>query len=453
MQQFELNREFLDVLIKSIEEGDKNRVKGLVADLHPADIAEILDELSKEQINFIFPLLDLEKGADVLIELEEDVRENFLKTLPSEELARKLIDKMNSDDAADVISELSDEAQKEVLSSIENVEQAGDIVDLLSYDEETAGGLMAKELISVKTTWNILTCIKEIRKQAVDIDEIYNIYVVNEKNILKGVLSLKKLLLIPTSENISNHYNHKVISVKTDTTSEEVANIMDKYDLVAIPVVDSIGRLMGRITIDDVVDVIREEAEKDYQLVSGITEDVEPFDKVWNLTRARLPWLMIGLVGGIFDANVIRLHEVDLGIYPQMIFFMPMIAAMGGNVGVQSSSIIVQGLANNTIGFESALMKFWKELSVAFINAFICSMLIFIYNLFFSDSYALTITVSVALFSVIIFASLFGTFVPLALKKLNIDPALATGPFITTVDDIMGLLIYLSVGRFVHFLI
>jgi len=258
---------------------------------------------------------------------------------------------------------------------------------------------------------------------------------------------LKKLLLIPTSENISKHYNPNVISVHTDATREEVANIMDKYDLVALPVIDSIGRLLGRITIDDVVDVIREEAEKDYQMVSGITEDVEPFDKVWNHTRARLPWLLIGLFGGIFSASVIRGHESSLSLYPAMFFFMPLIAAMAGNVGVQSSSIIVQGLANNTIGIESAAMKLWKELSVAFINGIICSAVIFFYNFIFSDSFALTITVSISLFSVILFASLFGTFVPLALNKLKIDPAVATGPFITTVNDIMGLVIYLFIGK------
>jgi len=269
MKHFELNKEFIEILVEAIEQDNQKRTSELVEDLHAADIAEIFDELSHDQNNYIYPLLDPELGADVLIELEEDVRERILKELPSEEIADKL-EEMDSDDAADVIGELSEKLQKEVLENIEDVEQAGDIVDLLNYDEESAGGLMAKELIAVKTSWNILTCIKEIRKQAEDIEEIYKIYVVDEQNILKGLLSIKKLLLIPTSDNISSHYNPKVISVKTDATSEEVVNIMDKYDLVAIPVVDSIGRLMGRITIDDVVDVIREEAEKDYQMVSGI---------------------------------------------------------------------------------------------------------------------------------------------------------------------------------------
>ncbi len=452
MQQFELSREFLEILEEAIDAGNDETIKELVAELHAADIAEIFDELDKDQNNFIFPLLDTEKSADVLIELEEDVRERLLKTLPSEDIADKL-EEMDSDDAADVIGELSDETREEVLSHIDDIDQAGDIVDLLNYDEESAGGLMAKELVAVKTNWNILTCIKEIRKQAAEIDEIYKIYVVDEGNILKGILSIKKLLLIPTSDNISKHYNPDIISVRTDTPSEEVVNIMDKYDLVVLPVVDSIGRLMGRITIDDVVDVIREEAEKDYQMVSGITEDVEPFDKVWNHTRARLPWLLIGLFGGIFSAYVIKSHEASLSVFPAMFFFMPLIAAMAGNVGVQSSSIIVQGIANNTIGLESAAMKLWKELSVAFVNGIICSIVIFLYNFIFSDSFALTITVSVSLFSVILFASLFGTFVPLALNKLKIDPALATGPFITTVNDILGLVMYLYLGKFVHFLL
>ncbi|MCK4661258.1 MAG: magnesium transporter [Bacteroidales bacterium] len=447
MIKFELTREYLEELKKVIAEENKEKTGNMIIDLHPADIAEVYDELNIDEAKFVHLLLDNEKGADVLVELEEDVRTRFMKTLPSEVIAKQFIDQMDSDDAADVIGELPEDKKDEVLSHIEDVEQAGDIVDLLSYDEDTAGGLMAKELIAVNTNWNILTCIKEIRKQAEDVDDVYFVYVIDNDNVLKGIISLKKLLLIPTSENVSSNYDTDVISVKVDTSSEDVANLMDKYDLVALPVVDSIDRLVGRITIDDVLDVIREEAEKDYQLVSGITEDVEPFDKVWRLTRARLPWLLIGLFGGILGAKVIGAYEGELRIYPEMAFFIPLIAAMGGNVGVQSSSIIVQGLANNTIGIERTSRKLLKEFSVAIINGFVCSTLMFIYNIFFSDSLALTLSVSAALLSVILFASIFGTFIPLILDKYKIDPALATGPFITTVNDILGLFIYLSIGR------
>ncbi|HAN17092.1 MAG: magnesium transporter [Bacteroidetes bacterium GWC2_33_15] len=445
--QFELTREFIDKLRIHIDNKEEVAAFEMVKELHPADIAEIYEELDIDEAKFLHLLLDGETAADVMVELEEDDRERFLEALPSEFIAKQLIDKMESDDAADLIGELSDEKQEEVISYIEDLDQAGDIVDLLNYDEDTAGGLMAKELITVNENWNMPTCLKEMRKQAAEIDEVYYVYVVDDNNILKGTLSLKRMLLASANANIKNILNTDVISVRTDTKSEEVANIMEKYNLVALPVVDALGRLVGRITIDDVVDVMREEAERDYQLVSGITTDVEHSDSPWLLTRARIPWLFIGLFGGIIGALVIGNYETDLGLYPQMAFFIPLIAAMGGNVGVQSSSIIVQALATNSLGFDSIGKKLSKELLVAGINGIILSTVIFTYNYFFSDSFALTITVSCALFSVIIFASLFGTFVPMFLGKMKIDPALATGPFITTVNDIMGLFLYLMIGR------
>ncbi len=444
---FELTREYIDELKSAIEVQDERVAIGMLEDLHPADIADIYDELSIEEAKFLYLLLEPELAADVLIELEEDDRERFLKALPSEVIAKQFITDMDSDDAADVIGDLSDEKQEEVLSHIDDLEQAGDIVDLLNYDEDTAGGLMAKEYICVQEDWDVQRCINEIRIQAEDVEEIYFVYVVNKDDKLTGIISLKELLLNNPDVKIETFINTDVISVKTDEEAEEVGNIMDKYDMVAMPVIDSIGRLVGRITIDDVVDVIREEAEKDYQLISGITSDVESSDKVMQLTRARLPWLVIGLAGGIIGASVIGAYEGEINIYPKLAFFIPLIAAMGGNVGIQSSSIIVQGLANNTLGLESTGRKLMKELSVGFMNGIICSSLIFAYNYFFSDSMALTLTVTSALFVVIVFASFFGTFIPLILNKAKIDPALATGPFITTVNDILGLFLYLMIGR------
>lgn len=444
---FELTDKYLNQLRDVIDANDSNQTLELIENLHPADIAELFDEISIDDAKYIYLLLDNEIAADVLVELEEDVRDKFLKILPSEVIAQHLNDNIDSDDAADIIGELSEEKQEEVLSKIDDREQAGDIADLLNYDEDTAGGLMAKELISVNENRDVLSCIEEIRRQAEEVDQVYNIYVVDDNNILKGVLSLKKLVVSPSSTKISSICTTDVISVRADKDADDVAIIMEKYDLVSIPVVDSIGRLIGRITIDDVVDVMREEAEKDYQMISGISEDVEHSDSPWLLTRARLPWLLIGLVGGIIGSRVIAHYEVDLGLYPEMVFFLPLIAAMGGNVGVQSSAIIVQGLANNTITNVRTINKLSKELLVALINGIVCSGLIFAYNFFVSDTFMLTVTVSVALFAVIIFASLFGTFVPLVLNRLKVDPALATGPFITTVNDIMGLFIYLMAGR------
>ena len=309
---------------------------------------------------------------------------------------------------------------------------------------------MAKELIRVNENWGVATCIREMRKQAEDLDEIYYIYVVSDENVLLGILSLKALLLASASSRIKDIYDEEIRSVQTDTDSEEVAQIMEKYDLIVLPVIDSIGRLMGRITIDDVVDVIRDEAERDYQLASGITADVETTDSPARLSRARLPWLIIGLVGGIVVAAVIGHFEEDIKINPEMAFFIPLIAAMAGNVGIQSSAIIVQGIASNSLGLESTSRKLGKELLVSLMNGFILSGLLFLYNYFISNNLALTFTVSSSLFVVIIFAAMFGTLIPLLLHKVKIDPALATGPFITTMNDIMGLFIYFLMGRILY---
>lgn len=448
--QFELTREYIDDLRKLIDQKNENEAKAKVEDLHPADIADILDELNTEEAIYIFLLLNDDTGADVLSEIEEDDRIRFIKVLPIEVIAKKFIDHMDSDDAADLIGAFSDEKREELLSQIEDVETAGDIVDLLHYDEDTAGGLMGKELVIVNENWTVLTCLRELSRQAEDIDEIYYVYVVDDDGKLIGTLSLKKMILSPTSAKIVNIYEPDVMSVHTDESDEEVSLIMEKYDLVALPVVDSIGRLMGRITIDDVVDVIRDEAEKDYQMASGISEDIEANDSIWLQTRARLPWLLIGLVGGIFAAMVISTHENGLANTPALAFFIPLITAMAGNVGVQSSAIIVQGIASNSLGIESTFSRLMRELGGALINGLTCSALLFLSNYFYSDSFALTISVSVALFAVMIFAAIAGTIIPLMLHRAKVDPALATGPFITTLNDIVGLFIYLSIGAYFY---
>ena len=445
-----LTREYISELRSIIEVRDDRAVLEKLEALHPADIAEIYEGLSIEEAKYLYLLLDPEKASDVLVELEEDDREKFLEALPSDVIASQFIHHMDSDDAADVIGDLTEEKKQEVLLHIDDVEQAGDIVDLLSYNEDTAGGLMAKELIRVNENWGVATCIREMRKQAKDLDEIYYIYVVSDENVLLGILSLKVLLLASASTRIKDIFDAEVRSVQADTPSEEVAQIMGKYDLIVLPVIDSIGRLMGRITIDDVVDVIRDEAERDYQLASGITTDVETTDSPARLSRARLPWLIIGLLGGIVVAAVIGRFEDDIKINPEMAFFIPLIAAMAGNVGIQSSAIIVQGIASNSLGLESTFRKLAKEFLVALLNGLILSGLLFLYNFFISKNLALTFTVSSSLFVVIIFAALFGTLIPLLLNRMKIDPALATGPFITTMNDIMGLFIYFLVGRILY---
>lgn len=445
--QFELTRQFIDNLKQAIVLVDNKLVKDMINSLHHTDIAQIFEELDEDEVKFVFLQLEGELQADVLMEFEEEDRKTFLSYLTSAEIAEDIIENLDSDDAADLIGDLSEQKQEEILSHIKDIEQAGDIVDLLGYDEDTAGGLMATELVSVNENLTVNQCYDEIRKQANDVEEVFYVYVIDNDEMLTGILPLKMLILAEPNQKVKNICGTDIIKVKTDTKSDEVAKIMEKYDLVVLPVVDSIGRLKGRITIDDVVDVIKEEAEHDYQMISGISSDIEANDSVFQLTKARIPWLVIGLMGGILGARVIGVFDDDLGKFPMLAFFIPLIAAMGGNVGIQSSSIIVQGLANNSLGLGSTTQKLLKELLVAILNGLICSSLVFIYNLITSPSLALTITVSSALMSIIIFASLFGTFIPLALNKLKIDPALATGPFITTINDVIGLFIYFGISK------
>ena len=449
MQQIELTKEYLEELRDIIHRRDDNAAIKFLQNLHAADIAGIYSELTKEEAKYLFLLLDGDTAANVLSELETDDMQEFLNEIPSKNLAKQFIDYMDSDDAADAIGLLPEEKQEEVLSLVKKLDHAGYIVDLLNYEEDSAGGLMAKELLKVNENWTVMRCLKELGNQATEIEDIYYIYVVDDNDILKGIVGLKQLLTAGHQAFISEFYDEEVISVKADTESEEVSNIMDKYDLVALPVTDSLGRLIGRITIDDVVDVIRDEAEKNYQMISGITEDVEPTDRIFTQTRARLPWLLIGLFGGIMGALVIGSFEEELAKNATMAFFIPLIAAMGGNVGVQSSSIIVQSLATKTMGMQGTLKRIGKEFFVALINAIVCSSILFAYNVLTDNEFMLTITISAALLTVIIFASIIGTVVPLVLNKLKIDPALATGPFITTINDILGILVYFSIAKFI----
>ena len=422
MQQFELSEELVSQIEGLIKANNKEDVAKLVEPLHPADIAEIMNELDTKEAQFLFLLLDEEKAGDVLAEIEEDERQRFIDSFPPEVIAKRFVNNMDTDDAADLVGSMPNEQQQEVLSHMEDLEQAGDIVDLLHYDEDTAGGLMGKELVKVNENWTVLTCLRELSRQAEN--------------------------LSPTSTKIQSIYNPDVTYVTTDEPAESVGRIMQKYDLVAIPVVDSIGRLVGRITIDDVVDVIREEAEKDYQMMSGISQDVESSDTIWDQTKARLPWLIIGLFGGMLAAYMISFYEADIALFPATAMFIPVITAMGGNVGIQSSAIVVKGLASNTLTSKNIFQSISKEISCAVINACICSSIIFILSLCFNlTSLAMPITVTTSLFIVIMFASLFGTAFPLLLNKLKIDPALATGPFITLTNDIIGLNIYLFTGK------
>ncbi|MDI9311769.1 MAG: magnesium transporter [Limnohabitans sp.] len=446
--EFKISKDLILELEKLIQSKNDQQLEVLLKDLHHADIAEIFDQLDFDEATYIFKVLDSEKTAEILLELEDDVRENILRGLSAKEIAEEL-DEMHTDDAADIIAELPQSKKEQVISELEDVEHAKDIVELLRYDEDTAGGLMGKELVKVNENWNVLTCVKEMRQQAEHVARVHSIYVVDDEDRLKGRLSLKDLLTTSTKTPISEVYIKKVDYVKVDAKDVEVARIMQKYDLEAIPVVDELGRLVGRITIDDVVDVIKEEADKDYQLAAGISQDVEADDSILQLTRARLPWLVLALLGGFVSVKVLGLFEPAMESHKALFFFTPLIAAMGGNVGVQSSAIIVQGLANNSIS-GTILQRLLKELSLSLLNGLIlCAILLLgsYYLLGFEIHIGLTVTA--ALLSVIVIASLIGTFIPIILNKYGIDPALATGPFITTSNDILGILIYFTIARII----
>ena len=444
---FQLTKKFLNEIELLINNNDSKAILNLCEDLLAPDIAEIITSLNFTEAKFVLDLFSEEMSADILIELEDDFREKLLNKLSSKEIFYEVIDNLDSDDAADLIQELSDEKQKEVLSNIIDPQQASDLADLLSYNENSAGALMAKELIQVRENWSILRCVSEMREQAQNVNKVYTIYVVNKKNNLLGTVSLKKLLLTNEKTFISEIFNNHIISVTTNTSGEEVARIMNKYDLIVLPVVNENNTLVGRITIDDVVDYIKEEAEKDYQMASGISENIEPLDNIFTLTKARIPWLIVGLIGGLLGAQIIGLFPIEKN--PLLAFFIPLIAAMGGNVGVQSSAIIVQGLASKNLGIEHWSKRFIKEFGVALINGLICCSIVFIACLILYPQPNIPLIVSISLLTVMIFAALFGTFVPLFLHKYSIDPALATGPFITTMNDVIGLFIYFSIAEII----
>lgn len=442
----DINQELLERLNAVLQNEQLDAHRELWEEGHPADLAELLTKLDEEPADILYAQIPRVKVADVLMELDEDLRARYLEDYSGKEIARDLVENLDSDDAADLINELEDPRRREVLRHISDDQQAQDIARLLVYPEDTAGALMGTELIRVNASWRVLQCVKEMRKQAEEIERVHAIYVVDDDNRLLGTLSLKKLLTTSTKTPISEVFTERHQYVETSTEADEVANIMQKYDLVVVPVIDAVGHLVGRITIDDVVDYIRDEAREDYNLASGLTDEIEDSDSQWQVIRARLPWLLIALAGGLTAAAILGGFEEQLSIIPAMAFFMPLIAAMGGNVGVQSSAIIVQGLARNSLG-GSLWRRLWKEVMTAVINGLILGSIIIAASLLLNFAFPLALTVAVALFAVIIVAALVGTFVPLLLDRYNIDPALATGPFITTLNDITGLMIYFYIGR------
>ena len=444
---FEITKEYLQNVQQLIEDQHNDTLLKLLEGVHYADVAELIEELDADESLYLIKLLESDLTSDVIAELDEDTREKILKGLSSKEIAEEL-DELDTDDAADIIAELSDDQKEEVIAHLEDHEHAKEIVELLRYDEDTAGGLMAKELVKVNENWNVLTCVKEMRAQANEVTRVHSIYVVDENDILKGRLSLKDLLTTSTKTAIKDVFINKVDSVNVHDAAEDVARIMQKYDLDAIPVVDELGRLVGRITIDDIVDVIKEEAEKDYQMAAGLTEDVEADDTIWELTRARLPWLVLGLLGGLGSVFIMEGYQEIMANdeYKHLFFFTPLIAAMAGNVGVQSSAIVVQGLANDIIK-GSLFSRLIKEVSLSLISGIVLGILVIVFGFITQMELEFSLTVAISMLCVIIVAALIGTFVPIILDKRGIDPAIATGPFITTSNDIFGIFLFFFIAK------
>ena len=438
--QFELTNELVEQVEHLIEQKNDKELQPLLIEFHYADIAEILDELDLDDAVYVIKLLDSETTSDILMELDEDIREKVLKNLSSKEIAEE-IEELDTDDAADIIAELPENRQLEVISQIEDQEHKAEITELLAYDEDSAGGLMAKELVKVYETWTVAGCMRRIRGQAKDVTRVHSIYVVDKQDRLIGRLSLKDLITAKSEQKIAEISNSNVDSVNVHDDAEDVAKVMQKYDLEAIPVVDEDMVLLGRITIDDIVDVMKEEADKDYQMAAGITQDVEADDSIFELTKARLPWLVLGLFGGLGSVFIMKGFENVMETVPSLFFYTPLIAAMAGNVGVQSSAIIVQGIANDNVK-GSIVHRLLKEIGLSLINGLALAILVILFGFIIQQEFIESLAISVSMMSVIVVAALVGTFVPIILDKRGIDPAIATGPFITTSNDILGIYLF-----------
>ncbi|MCE7055511.1 magnesium transporter [Algoriphagus sp. AGSA1] len=446
IKQFELSKEYLESLRQAIEAEDLTFIQESLNGVNVADIASLLDELSMQEAIFVLRVLDPQLSADIIIELEATNQHKVLKEMEVQEMAN-LIELMDSDDGADILNLFLEREREDIISHFQDKVKSDQILELLRYDEDTAGGIMAKEYIRANKNWNVVQTINEIRRQAENVNKIYSIFVVNNRQQLMGIVSLKRIVLASDETKIEDIYEEEVISVPTYMDQEEVAEVMRKYDLESLPVVNSKNKLVGRITVDDILDVIREEAEEDIQAMTGISDTVDEYDSVVKLSKARLPWLLIGICGGLLGAGFIGFFEEGLNKVTALAFFIPLITATGGNVGIQTSSIVVQSLASKSIFDDSLAKRFLKVLLVAVLNGLILATFVFaIVVLFYQTEVSFAMVVSIALFAVVLLASFMGTITPIVLDKLGINPALASGPFITTANDLIGLAVYFLVA-------
>lgn len=440
-EAFELTKEFVEKLKGNIAQNNDSDVKSSLSDLFPADITAVLDELDGSECHYIIGLLDTDISAEIISNLDTPERKKLFKNFTSQEIA-EYVNIIDSDDAADILNEQPLVIREEVIALLKDREQARFILDLIHYDEDCAGGLMQKELVKINVKQSVTECVEEIRKQAEDVENVHSVYVVDDDNILLGRVSLKKIILAKRGSKIADIFSDEIISVKSSDTGEEVAEIMQKYDLEAVPVVNIQNRLLGRITIDDVVDFITEQAQEDISAMAGITEVVEEDDSIWMLVRSRLPWLLVGMAGSFLAAKIISLFENQVSLIPALAAFIPLIGSTGGNVGIQSSALIVQSLADKS-GIDTALgdrMK--KVVIVAILNGLIAAVFAFFGTYLLQQKVDFALVMSLSIFAIVMLASLMGTITPLVLNRLKINPAIASGPFITTTNDLLGFGVY-----------
>jgi magnesium transporter len=453
---FQITDSFLETLRDALATGRDERVREIFYEMHPADVAEILNDLEDNEAAEAYKFLSEEVAPEALLLLDDDKREKILEGLSSKQIAEQVIDNLDSDDAADVLSELSDDKQDEILSHVEDTEQAGDIVDLLNYDEDTAGGLMATELVKVHLNSSVRQCVRELRQQAEEVQNIFTIYVVDDDEKLVGLLSLKNLLTKPLNTSVKDVYNPTVISVKVNTPAEEVSMLMDKYDLVVIPVVDSINRLVGRITFDDMVDVLREESTEDAQKMGGVEALEEPYmaTPFWQMIRKRVGWLVILFVGETLTATAMSFFEDQIKRAVILAIFVPLIISSGGNSGSQATSLIIRALAIGEITVRDwwriAKKEFQTGLVLGIILGLIGFLRVALWSNFVQDYgphwFMIGITVGITLIGVVLWGSLMGSLLPLILKKCGLDPAVSSAPFVATLVDVTGLIIYFSIS-------